>query len=114
MIKWKASLMNDSYIIVRAVHKRESSILYMATYLLVHIKLAENLGGIKQVGVINNSSSRVVRKTYSTLRQYSSSRAAHFLMLYPSRGRLRIRATQYPLIKNKKVKKPWTAASGRM
>lgn len=62
MIRWKASLINDSYQVVRGVHQRESSILYMTTHLLVDIKLPENLGGIKQVCVINNSSSRRVSK----------------------------------------------------
>lgn len=47
----------------------ETQVSYMATYLLVDIQLSENLGGIQQVGVVNNSSSRLVRKTYSMLRQ---------------------------------------------
>jgi hypothetical protein len=34
----------------------------MAIYLLVDIELSENLGGIKQVGVVNNSSSKLVSK----------------------------------------------------
>lgn len=55
-------MINDSYQVVRGVHQRESSILYMTTHLLVDIKLPENLGGIKQVCVINNSSSRRVSK----------------------------------------------------
>jgi hypothetical protein len=38
----------------------------------------------------------------------------HFLILYPRSGRLRMRGSQYPLIRNMNVKNPWTATSGMM
>ncbi len=38
--------------------------------------------------------------------------ATYFLTLNARSGRLSISATQYPLIRNKNVRKPWTAASG--
>jgi hypothetical protein len=35
-------------------------------------------------------------------------------MFQPKRGRFKSKASQYPLIRNRKVRKPWTAASGIM
>lgn len=37
-----------------------------------------------------------------------------FFAFQASRGKLRIMAIQYPLIRNRMVKKAWTAASGMM
>lgn len=36
----------------------------------------------------------------------------YFLALYARRGRLRTTGSQYPLMRNRKVRKAWTAASG--
>ena len=38
----------------------------------------------------------------------------YFLMFHPMSGKLRIRGSQYPLIRNMKVRNPCTAASGMM
>ena len=40
--------------------------------------------------------------------------ATYFLTLKASNGRFNARATQYPFIRNRMVKKAWTAASGRI
>lgn len=54
--------MNDSYKIVRDMRQKEPCILHITTHLLVDIELSEDLGGIKQVCVINNSNFKIVRK----------------------------------------------------
>jgi hypothetical protein len=38
----------------------------------------------------------------------------YFLPFQANRGRFKIRATQYPLIRKRNVRKAWTAASGMM
>jgi hypothetical protein len=41
-------------------------------------------------------------------------KVTYFLMFQISSGRFRTKASQYPLIRNRKVRNPWTAASGMM
>jgi hypothetical protein len=38
----------------------------------------------------------------------------YFFAFHPSKGKFKISASQYPLTKNKSVRKAWTAASGMM
>jgi hypothetical protein len=38
----------------------------------------------------------------------------YFFPFQANRGRFRISAIQYPLMRNRKVRKAWTAASGMM
>jgi hypothetical protein len=38
----------------------------------------------------------------------------YFFALKPSRGKFNTNATQYPLMRKRKVRKAWTAASGIM
>jgi hypothetical protein len=38
----------------------------------------------------------------------------YFFAFQANRGRFRIKAIQYPLMRNRKVRKAWTAASGMM
>ena len=71
-------------------------------YLLVDVKLPEDLGRVEKVVLLEDPSSS----------QYSFSQTAqlglytYFLPFQASRGRLRIRATQYPLMRKRKVRKP--------
>jgi hypothetical protein len=39
---------------------------------------------------------------------------AYFFAFHANSGRFRIKASQYPLIKNINVRNAWTAASGRI
>lgn len=79
-------------------------------YLLVDVQLPENLGRIQQVRVLDNP--EVWRQFY--VRHVRGSGHPYFLMFHARRGRFRIRATQYPLMRKRKVRNPWTAASGMM
>ena len=83
-------------------------------HLLVDIQLAEDLGGVKQMSVVNDPvypvSTFFAPFRAKLLREYPT----HFLTFHPRRGKLRIRGSQYPLMRNRKVMKPWTATSGRM
>jgi hypothetical protein len=68
----------------------------------VDVELPEDLGRVKQVVLLEDPSSS----------QYSSSPTAqpdlytYFLPFQANRGRFRIRATQYPLMRKRKVRKP--------
>jgi hypothetical protein len=77
-------------------------------YLLVNVELSENLGRVKEVLVLEDPVScqhtRLVNRVYGT----------DFFAFQASRGRLRIKAIQYPLTRNRMVMKAWTAASGTM
>ena len=75
-------------------------------HLLVYIELPEDLRSIKQMLVVKDP----VLSQWSLPGQ--SMRYAHFFALNASRGKLSNSASQYPLIKNKKVRNPCTAASG--
>lgn len=80
-------------------------------YLLVHIKLPENLGRVEEMGVVENPRSQ----SAMPMRPLSAdSPSTYFLTFHPRRGRLRINGSQYPLIRNMNVRNPWTATSGMM
>lgn len=78
-------------------------------YLLVHIKLPENLGRVQEMGVVEDP------RSLSAMRPLpKDSPSTYFLTFHPRRGRLRINGSQYPLIRNMNVRNPWTATSGMM
>lgn len=72
------------------------------------VELAEDLSRIEEVGVVNDPQLLLV------FRLEFQDWVTYFLTFQPRRGKLRIRGTQYPLIRKRKVKKPCTAASGIM
>lgn len=97
----------------------------MFAYLLVYIQLPENLSSVKEMCVVKNpiylisSEYRAVKQPDFVCEEMWNIQKAsqpgvvtYFLTLKARSGRLRINATQYPLIRNSRVKKPWTAASG--
>jgi hypothetical protein len=95
-------------------------------YLLMHVQFPEDLGGIQQMCVIQNSVIRSVEcyfqhplfcsKTSCSSKNPGawSAEQTYFLTLNARSGRFSKSAIQYPLIRNKNVRNPWTAASGTM
>jgi hypothetical protein len=101
----------------------------MRTNLLVSVERPEDLGGIEEMRIIQNPNrgqrqaiifSLADNEVCKTKRigkgprkpperkpgkRESERREPHFLTLKANRGRFRIRAIQYPLIKNSAVKK---------
>jgi hypothetical protein len=78
-------------------------------FLLVHIKLPEDLCRIQEMLVLEDSASVSARSWPKSLVA-----CTYFLPFQASRGRLRMSAIQYPLIRKSVVRKAWTAASGMM
>lgn len=72
----------------------------LVTDLLVNVKLAEDLRSIKKMGVVDNPE---ILLAYVT--NVLCDVATNFLMFQPRRGKLRTRATQYPLRRKRRVKK---------
>lgn len=109
-MRWNPSLVNDSCVHVSPATSRQ--IITFRTNLLVDVKLAEDLSGVQKMGVVKNPASRQL--TFTLQRIAPCHAGTDFLMFQARSGRFKIRGTQYPLIKNKKVIKAWTANSGRM
>lgn len=77
----------------------------------MNVQFPEYLRRVEEVLVVKNPNPPQSQYGYM---QGILSRAADFLALKPSRGRLRRRAIQYPLTRKRTVRKAWTAASGMM
>jgi hypothetical protein len=80
------------------------------SYLLVNVQLPEDLGRVEQVVLLEDP----IPSQYSCSQTAQLGLCTYFLPFQANRGRFRISATQYPLIRKRKVRKPWTAASGTM
>jgi hypothetical protein len=78
------------------------------------VKLAEDLGRIKQVSVVDDPGKCVSPSASSNSEIISRTLLTYFLAFQAIKGRLRMRGSQYPLMRNRKVKKAWTPASGMM
>ena len=81
---------------------------YQSAYPLVRVQLPENLGCVKEMLVLENP----VKCKCHVCSQTGCS--TYFFAFHASSGKFRIKASQYPLIKNMKVRNAWTAASGMM
>jgi hypothetical protein len=104
MSRWKPSLINDSCM---AVSCEGLQPLLSWSYLLVHIELPEDLRRVQQVLVLKDPTTISMRLTLIVIGTY-------FFPFQANSGRFRISAIQYPLMRNRKVRKAWTAASGMM
>ena len=82
----------------------------LSSYLLVHIELPEDLRCVQQMLVLKDP----VTVSIVLIPWYSHGPATYFFPFHANRGRFRINAIQYPLMRNKKVRKACTAASGMM
>ena len=81
--------------------------------LLVHVQLPEDLGRVQEMGVIDNPRQNSQYIAVPRAQVYMH-RTTYFLTFQATSGTLRTRGSQYPLIRNRKVRKPWTATSGMM
>lgn len=87
----------------------------MEPYLLVHVELAEDLRGVEEMGVVDDPGLESASCTRGREREREGERGdTYFLAFQPTRGKLRMRGSQYPLMRKRKVRKAWTAASGMM
>lgn len=98
--------MNDSCIDVSALSSKLEY--HDMLYLLVHIQLPEDLSRVQKVCVL----------IYPVVRQQLLSgsfiTASYLFAFHAVSGRFSTNATQYPLIRKRNVRRPWTAASGIM
>lgn len=85
------------------------------SYLLVNVEFPEDLGCVQQVSVVHNPAGLVSMQNKPRAPAGSQPRSlTYFLMFQPNSGRFKTRAIQYPLMRNKNVRNPCTAASGMM
>jgi hypothetical protein len=80
----------------------------MDTHFLMDIQLSEDLGGIQKMLVIDDSFNNVRIFYFRAFLPFST----NFFAFHASKGKLRMKASQYPLMRNRAVKKACTAASG--
>jgi hypothetical protein len=130
MIKWKPSLMNDSCQLLAAflavyVHgvaskaRRDRYEYRFAAWAILRgqrqIRTFLCTLSFRKISVASNRCwfSNILRSV-SGFAHHNTRYLAYFLPFHANRGRFRIRATQYPLIRKRKVRNPWTAASGTM
>jgi hypothetical protein len=102
--------MNDSYVdqpmlLYLCVERRNdrASFTFLCTLSFLNISVASRRCWFSKI-----------LQQWSTLLSVCIRLSPYFLALYASNGRLRIKATQYPLIKKSAVRKACTAASGTM
>lgn len=67
----------------------------------MNVEFSEDLSSIQQVGVVHDPNARLAKMKCSTRLEDT-----YFLAFHATRGKLRTRAIQYPLMRNKKVKNP--------
>lgn len=84
------------------------------THLLVHVQLAEDLRRIQQMLVLVDPGIVSCRSLEAVSGVSGSTKTTYFFALNANSGRFSTIATQYPLMINRKVRNPWTAASGTM
>lgn len=77
------------------------------TDLLVHVKLPKDLGRVQEMLVFKDP-------VLVSMLLHAAGCPTYFFPFQANKGRFKIRATQYPLIRKRKVRKAWTAASGTM
>lgn len=80
------------------------------SYLLVHVKLPEDLCRIQKVLIFKNP----IKVSILPSLKLRLASATYFLPFQANRGRFKMSAIQYPLIRKRNVRKAWTAASGMM
>ena len=81
-------------------------------FLLVHVQLAEDLSRIQQVLVLVDPV--FVSLVLPLGLRNKGKKTTYFFALNANNGKFNTIATQYPLMINRKVRNPWTAASGTM
>lgn len=72
------------------------------------VELSEDLSCIQQVLVLKDP------VLISTHHLACNDAETYFFPFHANKGRFKISAIQYPLMRNRKVRKAWTAASGMM
>lgn len=89
----------------------------------MNVQLPEDLGCVQQVRVLDDPRARSVSHLVVAQPELQSSGriacprwwwVTYFLAFQANSGRLTIKGSQYPLMRNRKVKNPCTAASGMM
>jgi hypothetical protein len=89
-------------------------------FLLVHVQFPEDLGRVEEVLVVHDPVKiRLVSHVQECggyfIRGWGAVCAiTYFFAFHARRGRFSNSAIQYPLMRKRKVKKAWTAASGMM
>jgi hypothetical protein len=81
------------------------------THLFMNVQLPEDLGRIKKVLVFKNPIRQLLSGSHLAR---GAECLTYFLPLNANNGKFSNNANQYPLMRNRKVKKACTAASGTM